>query len=88
MYININHFRLNHLQVEAGIMRIAAPIKRYWSEKYGLDFEKMSDASEYKEKHRLGMVNWSIEIRADSYGYFCYEAIQMANGKNIDVVST
>jgi phosphomevalonate kinase len=61
-------------------MRISAPIKHFWSENHSLDFTKMLSASDYKEKHRLGMVQWSMEVRAENYGYFCYEAIRMADG--------
>jgi len=66
-------------------MRISAPIKHYWSEKHSLNFNEMLSASDYKEKHRLGMVEWSMAVRAENYGYFCVEAIRMAEG-NVGIV--
>jgi phosphomevalonate kinase len=75
-------FRLKEQDIELAVMRVAEPIKRYWSDLHNLDFDKMSDASEYKEQHRLAMVNWSIDVRSKSYGYLCYEAIRLAEGEN------
>lgn len=61
-------------------MRISAPIKHYWSQKHDLDFRKLLDSSTYKEDHRLGMLQWSMNHRAENPGYFPSEAIKMANG--------
>jgi len=72
--------RLEAANCKAAVLRIAEPIKYYWAQKHSLDFEKLLDTSEYKEQHRLKMVEWSMEVRANSYGYFNKEAIKMAKG--------
>jgi len=83
--INITEFwtfRLDERRIQVGVMRISAPIKHYWSEKYSLDFSKLLDSSAYKEEHRLGMLQWSMKHRAENPGYFPVEAIRMADGKS------
>lgn len=71
-------FRLD--QEKVSVLRIAEPIKHYWAVKNSLDFQKLLDTSEYKEQHRFEMVKWSMEVRAENYGYFPVEALRMANG--------
>ncbi|CAG7816806.1 unnamed protein product [Allacma fusca] len=74
---------------KTAILRIAAPIKHYWSVKNNLDYEKMLGTSGYKEQHRFKMVEWSQEVRTKNYGYFNVEAIRMgkAEGKPIWICS-
>ncbi|CAL8088242.1 unnamed protein product [Orchesella dallaii] len=64
---------------KVAVFRIAVPIKHYWAVKNDLDFERLLDTSAYKEQHRFEMVKWSIEVRAENYGYFPVEAIRMAD---------
>jgi len=78
-FVELLQKRLAEQNIETGVMRIAEPIKYYWAEKHSLDFEKLLGTSEYKEQHRFEMVKWSMEVRAENYGYFCFEAIRMAN---------
>lgn len=63
------------------MLRIAEPIKHYWAVKNNLSYERLLDTSSYKEQHRFEMVKWSMEVRAENYGYFPVEALKMANGK-------
>ncbi|ODM98317.1 Phosphomevalonate kinase [Orchesella cincta] len=71
---------LQRLEKEkVAVFRIAVPIKHYWAVKNNLDFERLLDTSAYKEQHRFEMVKWSMEVRAENYGYFPVEAIKMAN---------
>jgi len=78
-FMDLLQKRLDELNIQAGIMRISAPIKHFWSEKHSLDYSKLLDSSSYKEDHRLGMVQWSMKHRAENPGYFPKEAIRMAD---------
>ena len=59
------------------IVRLSGPIKRCYADKHGLDFERLSDASDYKETHRKNMIQWSEKIRHEDDGFFCREALKM-----------
>ncbi|MEE6522553.1 hypothetical protein FKM82_021150, partial [Ascaphus truei] len=37
----------------------------------GLDFDRLLDASEYKEKYRAAMIRWGEEKRESDPGFFC-----------------
>ena len=67
---------------EAVIVRLAAPIKYQWAADHALDYEEMLSTSEYKEKHRLGMVKWSDKLRNEQPCYFIDKAILMSQGDN------
>jgi len=56
------------------ILRLSGPLKECYAKDHGLDFEKMLSASDYKEKYRLDMINWSTKIRIEDYTYFCRAA--------------
>jgi len=58
----------------AVILRLSGPLKECYARDHGLDFEKMLSASDYKEKYRLDMINWSTKIRQQDYTYFCKAA--------------
>jgi len=58
------------------ILRLSGPLKECYARDHGLDFEKMLSASDYKEKYRLDMINWSTTIRQTDYTYFCKAAIE------------
>merc|ERR1712038_1604551 len=60
---------------EAVIIRLSGPLKECYAKDHGLDFEKMLSASDYKEKYRLDMINWSTKIRIEDYTYFCKAAV-------------
>merc|ERR1719445_107147 len=57
------------------IIRLSGPLKECYARDHGLDFQKMLSASDYKEKYRLDMINWSTTIRQADYTYFCKAAI-------------
>merc|ERR1711953_1294997 len=59
---------------EAVIIRLSGPLKECYARDHGLDYEKMLSASDYKEKYRLDMINWSTKIRRQDYTYFCKAA--------------
>jgi len=58
------------------ILRLSGPLKECYAKDHGLDFDKMLSASDYKEKYRLDMINWSTRIRLEDYTYFCRAAEQ------------
>nr|ACO10932.1 Phosphomevalonate kinase [Caligus rogercresseyi] len=57
------------------VVRLSSPIKRLYAEKHGLDYEKLLSASDYKEKYRSDMIQWSEEIRNKDHGVFCRAAL-------------
>lgn len=42
-----------------------------FSQEHNLDFQKLLDASEYKEKYRSDMIVWGEEKRNKDPGFFC-----------------
>ncbi|XP_022203887.2 phosphomevalonate kinase isoform X2 [Nilaparvata lugens] len=74
----------------AAMVRLSAPIKHHWSRENNLDVEQLLGSGDYKENHRKAMVEWSEQIRAKDYGYFCRAAVRMiddAHEKKIWIVS-
>ncbi|ESO87613.1 hypothetical protein LOTGIDRAFT_179274 [Lottia gigantea] len=63
------------------IMRLSSPLKGQYAKDHDLDFEKLLDASEYKEKYRKDMIRWGEEQRQKDPGYFCRLA---TSGDNSD----
>lgn len=75
----LRYFFLDSLP-DSVIIRISAPIKKYWSESKGLDINQLMGDGVYKEKHRAEMISWGEEKRAQDPGFFCRTAIQMLSG--------
>lgn len=74
----VGHARMRHL----AILRIAGPIKRKFSLDNQLDFPKLLSASDYKEKFREAMVNWSEEYREhEGWNCFLKQAIKEQGAK-------
>ncbi|XP_046645152.1 phosphomevalonate kinase-like [Daphnia pulicaria] len=67
------------------IIRISAPIKKYWSESKGLDMDKLMSDGAYKEEYRTEMIVWGEEKRAQDSGFFCRTAIEMLKGSDFPV---
>ncbi|CAG2100329.1 unnamed protein product [Medioppia subpectinata] len=63
------------------VFRIAAPIKRQFAKDHGLDFDRLLDATHYKEDYRQQMVVWSERIRASDPNYFLRLTIEESNAK-------
>lgn len=74
-----------HLGSGSVILRLSGPLKECYAREHGLDFEKMLSASDYKEKYRLDMINWSTKIRNDDYTYFCKAAEEKYEAKKYAV---
>lgn len=63
----IGYKRMRHL----AILRIAGPIKKEFAKNHKLDFVRLLDSTEYKEKFRLAMVEWSESYR-EKEGWNCF----------------
>ncbi|XP_018421906.1 PREDICTED: phosphomevalonate kinase [Nanorana parkeri] len=53
------------------ILRLSGPLKKQFAQEHGLDFERLLDASEYKETYRAAMIQWGEEKRNADPGFFC-----------------
>ncbi|XP_046400900.1 phosphomevalonate kinase [Ischnura elegans] len=63
------------------LLKLSGPIKHMWAESKNLDFEKLMDASEYKEQHRIEMIKFGEDMRNQDPGCFCRESIKMYNAE-------
>lgn len=71
------------------VLRIAAPMKRQYAKERGLDFDKLSDSSPYKERYRKDMIQWSQRLRASDPCFPLRLAIDelMAREKSVWILS-
>lgn len=74
---------------KCAVIRLSGPIKERYALEHNLDYQKLLEASEYKEIYRLEMIHWSEKIRTAQPDYFCYHAILQSRAriKNIWIVS-
>lgn len=47
-------------------------------QEHGLDFQRLLDASAYKETYRQDMIRWGEEKRRADPGFFCRTAVEGA----------
>lgn len=66
------------------LITLSAPLKEAYAEEHGLDYHRLLDSSDYKEKFRLDMINWSETKRNETPGYFCIRAIDKALKNDIN----
>ena len=59
----------------------------YIFQDHNLDFKKLLDSSEYKEKFRADMNKWGEDKRNEDSGYFCHLATARADLKKIWVIT-
>lgn len=59
----------------AAIARISHPIKSEYATKHDLDLQELLSDTEYKEKHRKAMVEWSEAVRAADHAFFIRKTI-------------
>jgi len=69
----------------AVILRLSGPLKQCYAENHQLDYSRLLDASDYKEKHRKDMITWSEKIRNDDPSYFCNKSIEMFEAEKFPV---
>nr|XP_020653071.1 phosphomevalonate kinase [Pogona vitticeps] len=53
------------------ILRLSGPLKEQYAKEHGLDFQRLLDASDYKETYRKDMIRWGEEQRRNDPGFFC-----------------
>ncbi|XP_064620540.1 phosphomevalonate kinase-like [Lineus longissimus] len=58
-------------QGKCAILRLSGPLKEQYAKEHGLDFEKLLDATDYKEKYREDMIRWGEAKRNEDPSYFC-----------------
>ncbi|XP_053906904.1 phosphomevalonate kinase [Cuculus canorus] len=60
------------------VLRLSGPLKEQFAKEHGLDFERLLDATEYKERYRHDMIRWGEEKRRADPGCFCRSAVKGA----------
>lgn len=58
------------------VLRLSGPLKEQYAQEHGLDFERLLDASSYKEAHRSDMIRWGEEKRQADPGFFCRKIVE------------
>ncbi|XP_061231124.1 pre-B-cell leukemia transcription factor-interacting protein 1-like isoform X1 [Neopsephotus bourkii] len=60
------------------VLRLSGPLKEQYAKEHGLDFQRLLDASAYKEAFRQDMIRWGEEKRRADPGFFCRAAVEGA----------
>ncbi|GAB0200873.1 phosphomevalonate kinase [Grus japonensis] len=60
------------------VLRLSGPLKEQYAQEHGLDFQRLLDASAYKERYRQDMIRWGEEKRSADPGFFCRMAVEGA----------
>lgn len=58
------------------ILRLSGPLKEQYAQEHGLDFQRLMDASTYKEAYRSDMIRWGEEKRQADPGFFCRKIVE------------
>lgn len=58
------------------ILRLSSPLKEQYAQENGLDFQRLLDASVYKETYRRDMIRWGAEKRQADPGCFCRKVVE------------
>ncbi|XP_004629859.1 phosphomevalonate kinase [Octodon degus] len=58
------------------VLRLSGPLKEQYAQEHGLNFERLLDASSYKEAHRSDMIRWGEEKRQADPGFFCRKIVE------------
>ncbi|XP_037018370.2 phosphomevalonate kinase isoform X1 [Artibeus jamaicensis] len=58
------------------VLRLSSPLKEQYAQEHGLDFQRLLDASTYKEAYRRDMILWGEEKRQADPGFFCRKVVQ------------
>lgn len=62
----------NHIGGDrCAVLRLSGPLKQEYARIHELDFNKLLDASCYKEKYRKDMIKWGEDKRNQDPTYFC-----------------
>lgn len=71
----VNRFGKQH----AVILRLSGPLKYQYAKERGLDYDRLLEASNYKEIYREDMIVWGEQTRNRDPGFFCRHAIEQAS---------
>ncbi|XP_022346619.1 phosphomevalonate kinase [Enhydra lutris kenyoni] len=58
------------------VLRLSGPLKEQYAQERGLDFQRLLDASSYKEAYRRDMICWGEEKRQADPGFFCRKVVE------------
>ncbi|XP_073663049.1 phosphomevalonate kinase isoform X1 [Tursiops truncatus] len=58
------------------VLRLSGPLKKQYAQEHGLDFQRLLDASTYKEPFRRDMIRWGEEKRQADPGFFCRKIVE------------
>ncbi|XP_055258487.1 phosphomevalonate kinase isoform X1 [Moschus berezovskii] len=58
------------------VLRLSGPLKEQYAQERGLDFQRLLDASTYKEAYRRDMILWGEEKRQADPGFFCRKIVE------------
>ncbi|XP_051849883.1 phosphomevalonate kinase isoform X2 [Antechinus flavipes] len=58
------------------VLRLSGPLKEQYAQEHGLDFQRLLDASSYKEAFREDMIRWGEEKRKRDPGFFCRKIVE------------
>ncbi|XP_025714730.1 phosphomevalonate kinase isoform X1 [Callorhinus ursinus] len=58
------------------VLRLSSPLKERYAQENGLDFQRLLDASVYKETYRRDMIRWGEEKRQADPGCFCRKVVE------------
>ncbi|XP_043733437.1 phosphomevalonate kinase isoform X1 [Cervus elaphus] len=58
------------------VLRLSGPLKEQYAQEHGLDFQRLLDASTYKEAYRRDMIRWGEEKRQADPGFFCRKIVE------------
>lgn len=60
----------------SAILRLSGPLKEQYAQEHNLDFQRLLDATTYKETYRQDMIRWGEEKRQADPGFFCRKVIE------------
>ena len=58
------------------LLRLSGPLKEEYAREHGLDFQRLLDASTYKETYRRDMICWGEQKRQADPGFFCRKIVE------------
>lgn len=58
------------------VLRLSGPLKEQYAQEHGLNFQKLLDASAYKEAYRRDMILWGEAQRRADPGFFCRKVVE------------
>lgn len=60
----------------SAILRLSGPLKEQFAQEHNLDFQRLLDATTYKETYRQDMIRWGEEKRQADPGFFCRKVVE------------